>query len=224
MRSMKNVIYIMVDMIFKALVIMLVVLFCLWLGVLNPLDRAEREELRAEILGAVANEDWEIKLSPEIPVCLVWEMDESGKIISSNFQYYEGMDALSLTALYDVGAGFEEKLSGALGNVLEPLRDRYPLIGRTITFGHIVERLAGGNWLAVAYWQPLVTRVYWLAYVAIIYLYLAYWAFAPIWVYADSRRNGLPLSAFIILAGVANIVGVIAYLVWKRKYQRIPED
>lgn len=56
-----------------------------------------------------------------------------------------------------------------------------------------------------------------VVYAMVIYLYLMYWVVAPIWVYTDSRVSGLPLSPFIVLSAVANVVGVVVYLVWKRR-------
>lgn len=212
-----KVVYGFVNVFFKVIIVLLVTLLSLWLIVLSPWNSVERQKIRSMVSAAIGHDSWKSELDARIPLCLVWEVDLDGEILSSNFQVYEGANVSGFLPPYDTGEEWEDKLVAGLGNVMEPLQDRYPLVGRTITFGFVTNRLTNGNWIAAAYWQPFIERLYWFVYAMIIYLYLIYWITAPIWVYVDSKANGLPLTPFFALAAIANVVGVIAYLVWKRK-------
>ena len=162
---------------------------------------------------AVFKEDWIVHktLPLDLPLQQLIVSDESGEIEYSVPSRFSG----SIFDYSETPGGDssdpQARLSAALGQLLDPLVDRYGYIGRSPTFLIRSYPQQGGSIVGAALWLPLGTRLIWTSYAIMIYLYLAHWLLSALWVYLDTRARQIYPWKWTMFTVFANIVGLICY-------------
>jgi len=154
---------------------------------------------------------------PHLPVQQILVIDENGDIELC----FPPRSGLVVSSLEDnrqtTEGGLVEQVTAHLGLMLDPLVDRYPYIGRSPTFLIRSYPQRDNGTVIVALWLPLVTRLIWTTYSGLIYLYLIHWLISVVWVYLDTRVRQIYPWKWTMFTVVANIVGLITYLIVRRK-------
>lgn len=175
-----------------------------------------------ELADRVFSNSWDGLIPENLPVQLVLTLATDGEIRSSSpFQLENNIHSYVPNYAHQDGMDVPQMSIYALGSVLEPLRDRYPLVGRTLTFSLRSYRQTDGSTISVAMWRPLTMRLYWLCYALLIYLYLFHWILTPLWVFGDAKRHNMNYRLWALLTGVANVVGLLVYLGIRNKKKRM---
>ena len=142
---------------------------------------------------AVFKEDWIVHktLPLDLPLQQLIVSDESGEIEYSVPSRFSG----SIFDYSETPGGDssdpQARLSAALGQLLDPLVDRYAYIGRSPTFLIRSYPQQGGSIVGAALWLPLGTRLIWTSYAIMIYLYLVHWLLSALWVYLDTPERSI---------------------------------
>lgn len=187
---------------------------------LSAYGTQQRDALRAGA-EAVFIQDWitHKTLPVDLPLQQLIVVSESGEIVYSIPAKVTG----SVEDYADSNVSSRDgqvQAASLLGQVLEPLMDRYAYIGRTPTFLILSCPQQNNTILSAALWLPLSTRLIWTSYAAVIYLYLVHWPFSILWVYLDARVRGTYPWKWTMFTALANIVGLACYLVVCRRQGR----